>query len=107
MNTFTHKVTYTDGSEVLVEDWAFLPILQIHAERELGKPIIPMLVEGFAEPGYFGVWWTLHNSGRTPFGYEKWLGFVEDMELVAGPSTEPVDEDPKSVASETGETESS
>lgn len=98
--SFTHRVSYADGSESLVEDWAFLPITVIHAERQFGRPITPMLAENFIECWFYGVWWTLHHRGQTPFNYDKWLEFVDDLERVDTPlPVEVPDVDPKPVVS--------
>ena len=79
MNTLTHKVTFTDNTEVEVT-WGFPPIAMIHAERELGKPVGPMLAEGYLEPIFYGIWFQLKKDGKTPFKYEQWLEFVENAE---------------------------
>lgn len=100
METLTHRVTFTDGTEVEVT-WGFSPIAMIHAERTLGKPIAPMLVEGFMEPVFFGIWFQLKQQGSTPFKYEQWLEFVDGAEDITerSPAAEPDGEpDPKQPA---------
>lgn len=109
--TFTHRVLYSDGSESLVEDWSFLPITVIHAERQFKRPITPMLAENFVECWFYGVWWTLQHRGQTSFGYDKWLEFVDDLERVDTPAVQPVASeeptDPKPLVSSDGDPESS
>lgn len=96
MSDHTHKVTYSDGSETVVE-WSVEPIMAIHAEREFGKPITPLLVEDYLEPYFFCVWWKLKQTGRTPFAYEPWLALVSRMDRVDTSEGEPkpADADPK------------
>ena len=92
-SSYHHKVTFVDGSDVDVE-WKFSPIAMIHAERQLGKPIGPMLADGFSEPFMFGIWFELSRSGGTPLDYEQWLGLVEDVNVLDGPRPK-VAPDPK------------
>lgn len=96
MGQLTHKVTFTDGTEVEVT-WRFTPIAMIHAERELQKPIAPLLAEGYLEPVLFGIWFQLKQQGSTPFKFEQWLEFVGDVQAV-GDRSDPGDDsepDPK------------
>lgn len=107
-NTFTHRVLYSDGSEITV-DWTVRPILAIHAERQFNRPITPMLIEDYLEVYFFGVWWTLKHEGKTPLGYEKWLEIVEECSMVAAPNaggTE-VEVDPKPETARKGARKSS
>ncbi len=91
--SYHHKVEFTDGSDVVVE-WKFSPIAMIHAERQLGKPIGPMLADGFSEPFMFGIWFELNRSGSTPLDYERWLGLVDDISVIDAPKAK-VAADPK------------